>query len=153
MQHEDAMTWQHVGPICSSPTKNFCHTYRWRTLSRWQFTHNPVVSSNDSTYETWLAYQVMPMHLMLHGQRCIHYENVFTHWRRDHKTSLGPHALGTLLWPITRQRLSPYCTIGTVLKQISSWGDRFGIHITQREDTYLLTFSSVCCYRKVNCKK
>jgi hypothetical protein len=31
-------------------------TYRWRTYNRWQFALNPMVSSNDMTYETWLAY-------------------------------------------------------------------------------------------------
>jgi hypothetical protein len=31
-------------------------TYRWRTHSQWQIALNPVVSSNDTTYETWLAY-------------------------------------------------------------------------------------------------
>jgi hypothetical protein len=31
-------------------------TYRCCTCSRWQNTLNPVVSSNDMTYKTWLAY-------------------------------------------------------------------------------------------------
>jgi hypothetical protein len=31
-------------------------TYRWRMHCWWQFSLNPVVSSNDTTYETWLAY-------------------------------------------------------------------------------------------------
>jgi hypothetical protein len=30
--------------------KSFYHTYKWSTHSRWQFTLNPVVSSNDTTY-------------------------------------------------------------------------------------------------------
>jgi hypothetical protein len=69
----------------------------------------------------------------------LHYENVFLSWGRDHKTSLGPHTLGARSWLVARQTHNPYCMIGTVLKQTSSWGDGSGIHITQREDTYLLT--------------
>jgi hypothetical protein len=132
--------------------------YRWHTYSRWQSALIPVVRSNDMAYETWLAYmqkrtkdiyshtsqlipQVAPLCLTLHGQRCIRYENVFTSWGRDHKTFLGLNALGVRSWPVERQTCNPYRTIGTVLKQALSWGDRSGIHITRQEDTYLLTLS------------
>jgi hypothetical protein len=43
---------------------------------------------------------------------------------------------------------SPYRTIVTFLKQASSWGVGSEIHITWREDTYLLTFAYVRHYRK-----
>jgi hypothetical protein len=36
--------------------KSFYHTYRRRMYNRWQIRLNPVVSSNDTTYEMWLAY-------------------------------------------------------------------------------------------------
>jgi hypothetical protein len=131
-------------------------TYRWRTHSRWQFALNLVVISSDTTYEMCLAYlqkstiyiythtsplvlQVAPVCLPLHQQRCIRYENIFTSCWRDHKTFLGPHTLGAWLWPVARQTRSPYHTIGIVLKEASSWGDESRIHITRREDTYLLT--------------
>jgi hypothetical protein len=35
--------------------KTFCHIYRWHTHNWWEITLNPIVSSNDMTYETWLA--------------------------------------------------------------------------------------------------
>jgi hypothetical protein len=128
-------------------------------------THSsPQLVLGDMTYSTWLEYlqknhryiwytsplipQVTPMHLTLRGQRCIYYENVFMSWGSDHKTSLGPHILGAWLWLVARWTRSPYRTIGTVLKQISSWGDGSGIHITRREDTHLLTLSWVLRYRK-----
>jgi hypothetical protein len=57
--------------------------YIWHTHSRWQFALNPMISSNDTIYEMWLAYphksiiyiytdtsplipQVAPVCLMLH---------------------------------------------------------------------------------------
>jgi hypothetical protein len=92
--------------------------YRWRTYSRWQITLIPVVSSSVWLMQMWLPYlqkstiniwytsslilQVALMHLTLHGQRCIRYENVLTSWGRDHKTSQGPHALGARSWSVTR---------------------------------------------------
>jgi hypothetical protein len=133
-------------------TKYIWHAYNW-----WQITLIPVVSSSDLTYKTWLAYlqksiiyiwhtsplipQVTPAHLMLHGQCCICYENVFTSWVRDHKTSLGAHILDARSWLVAQRTHNPYHMIGTVLKQNSSWGDGFGNHITRREDAYLLTLS------------
>jgi hypothetical protein len=85
--------------------------------------------------------QVAPVRLTLHGQRCIHYENIFTSCRRDYKTFLSPYTLGARSWPVAWPTRSPYHMIETVLKQASSSGDEFGIHITRRKDTYLLTFS------------
>jgi hypothetical protein len=61
-----------------------------------------------------------PTRLSLRGHFCICYENVFMSRGSDNKTSLGPHALGTWSLLITRWTRSPYRTIGTVLKQISS---------------------------------
>jgi hypothetical protein len=161
MQHEDVMPWKYVGPICSSPEKKAFATYRWRTHSRWQFALNPVVNSNNTiygnvvsvpteehniyiyicTHTSPLIPQVASVCLTLHGQCCIRYENVFTTWGRDHKTFLGPHALGARSWPVARQTRNLYLTIGTVLKQASSWGDESEIHITRQKNTYLLTLS------------
>jgi hypothetical protein len=162
------MSWQQA--VLSILTKRKVAKYRRRTYSRWQNALNPVVSSNDMTYETWLVYvqkstiyiyihtsplipQVAPMHLTLHGQRCISYNNILTSWGRDHKTFLGPHAPGAWSWPVARQTRYPYHTIGTVLNQTSSWGDWSRVHITRGEDTYILTLSYVRCYRIVNCIK
>jgi hypothetical protein len=58
-----------------------------------------------------------------------------------HKTFLGPHALGARSWPVAQQTRNPYHTIGTVLKQASSSGDGSEIHITMREESYLLTLT------------
>jgi hypothetical protein len=144
--------------------------HRWHTSSRWKITHIPVISSSVMTYANlvsipakehnihiWytspLIPEVVPMHLMLHKQRCIHYENVFMYWGRDNKTSLGLHDLGARLWPVARQTRKPYRMIGTILKQTLSWGNGSGIHITRRADTYLLTFPSVRRYRKINSRK
>jgi hypothetical protein len=123
----------------------------------------PVVSSNETTYaimvsvpaekhnNIWhtssLILQVVPTCLMMCRLCCIHYENVFTSWGRDHKTSLGLHALGARSWLVTRQTCSPYRMIRTALKQTSSWGDGFRIHITQREDTYIIVGVSLQKYK------
>jgi hypothetical protein len=133
--------------------------YIWCTYNWWQITLFPVVSSSGMTYayvvsilaentiDIWhtspLIPQVASVHLMIHGQHCICYENVFMSWGRDNKTSLGPHALGARSWPVARQTRSPYHMIGTILKQTSSWGDGSRVHITWQEDTYLFTFR--CC--------
>jgi hypothetical protein len=155
MQHENAMSWQHVSPFLTK--RKACATYRWHTHSRWQFALNPVVSSNDMTYKTWLAYmqkktiyiythttplipQVAPMRLTLYGQYCICYENVFTSWERDNKIFLGPHTLGAWSWLVARQTHNPYRMIGIVLNQTSSWEDRSKIHITLREELNFLPF-------------
>jgi hypothetical protein len=132
-------------------------TYRWRMNSRWQFALNPVVSSSVWLTQTWLVYlqkgtidiwhisilipQVALVRLMLHGQRYIHYENVFTSWGRDYKTFLGPHTLSARSWQVARQTRSSYRKIGIVLKQTPSWGDGFGIHITRGR---ILTFLPFC---------
>jgi hypothetical protein len=137
-------------------TKRKVCQYIRRTYSRWWITLILVVSSSGMTYAnvvsipteehnrniwhtSWLIPQVVPVRLTLHRQCRIHYENVFTSWGSDHKTSLGPHALGARSWLIAQWTRNPYRTIGAVLKQTSSWGDLFGIHITRLEDTYLLT--------------
>jgi hypothetical protein len=71
-------------------------TYRRRTYSRWQIALNPMVISSDTAYKyvvisvhaekhnidiynhtSSLIPQVTPVHLMLHRQRYIRYENVF----------------------------------------------------------------------------
>jgi hypothetical protein len=132
--------------------------YRWRTYSRWQNALIPVVSSNETIYAIVVSVptekhkihiytyittypQVAPTCLTLRGQRCICHENVFMSWGGDHKTSLGPHTLGARSWLVTWRTRYPYRTIGIVLNQTSSWGDGSGIHITRREDTYLLILS------------
>jgi hypothetical protein len=46
---------KNADPIRSLPKKIFAQ-YIWLTHSRWQLILNPVVSSNDTTYKTWLAY-------------------------------------------------------------------------------------------------
>jgi hypothetical protein len=158
MQNYDRMLVLHI----PHQKKTFVK-YRLRTHSRWQIALIPMVSSSGMTYTImvsipsekhmyiWhtspLITQVVSTHLTLRGQRYIRYKNIFTFWGRDHKTFLGPHTLGAWLWPVTRQTCSPYHTIGTILKQASSRGDGFGIHITRWEE---LTFSSMRCYRKVN---
>jgi hypothetical protein len=156
MQYEYVMPWQHIGPIRSSPKKSFCQ-YRWCTCSRCKVTLITVVSSNETTYaimisvptekhnNVWrtspLIPQVVPTSLTLRGQRCNCYENVFTSCGRDHKTTLGLHSLYAQSWSVPRQTRKPYCTIGTVHKQASSWGDRSEIHITRREENYHLTLA------------
>jgi hypothetical protein len=98
-----------------------------------------------STIDIWhtspLISQVVSMRLTLCGHRCIRYKNVFTYCINDHKTFLGLRALGAQSWLIARQTHNPYRMIGTILKQTLSWGDGSEIHITQWEDTYLLTLS------------
>jgi hypothetical protein len=64
--------------------------------------------------------QVAPMSLTVHRQHCIRYEDVFMSLGRDHKTSLGLHALGARSWLVARQTHNSYRTIETVLKQASS---------------------------------
>jgi hypothetical protein len=58
-----------------------------------------------------------------------------------YKTFLDPHALGARSWPVARHTRNPYHTIGNVLKQASSSGDGSEIHITMREESYLLTLT------------
>jgi cytochrome c oxidase subunit IV len=150
----------------SSPKEKVAK-YSWKTCSRWQNTLIPMVNSNGLTYTivvsvstenttdiynhiSPLILQVASVHLTMRGHHCIYYENIFTSCRRDHKKLLGPHALSARLRPVTWQTRNPYYTIGTVLKQASSWGDGSGIHNTRREKTYLLTFLYVHHYRIVN---
>jgi hypothetical protein len=125
--------------------------YRWCTCSQWQIALIHVVSSTGMTYANMVSVsvekdnihihtsplipQVASTHLTLRGQHCIRYENVFTSWGSDHKTSLGPHTLGARSWLLAQRTHNLYHTIGTVLKQTLSWGDGTGIHITRREDT------------------
>jgi hypothetical protein len=79
--------------------------YIWRTHSRWQTALVPVVSPSGMTYVNMvsvpaeehhihmhtspLILQVMPTYLMLRGQHCIHYKNVFMCCGSDHKTFPG----------------------------------------------------------------
>jgi hypothetical protein len=159
MQHEDAMSWKHVGSIHSSPKKNFCHilvAYAKSVANRYDLRNMvsvPAEEHNNISHTSPFIPQVALMRLMLHRQRCLHYENVFMSWGSNHKTFLGPHAQTARLWLVARWTCSPYQTIETVLKQTSSWGDGSGIHNTWREYTYLLTFSSAHRYRKVNYRK
>jgi hypothetical protein len=86
------------GPICSS-LKEKIVKYIWRIYSLWQMVLIPVVSSNDMTYVIVITIsteniidiythalplipQVAPTCLTLRGQRCIHYESIFTFCRR-----------------------------------------------------------------------
>jgi hypothetical protein len=62
--------------------------------------------------------------------------HILQKWSQDIPRS--PHALGLQLLLVARWTRSPYHTIRTALKQASSWEDGSNIHITQREDTYLL---------------
>jgi hypothetical protein len=155
MQYEYAMPWQHVTPIRSSPKEKFLlnihgvrivggnsHSSPWLALSDTTYS-NMVSVPTENTTDIYMTYittypQVAHVRLTLHKQCYIRYENVFTSWARDHKTSLCPHILGARSWPVARQTRSPYHTIG---KQNSSWGDVSRIHITQWEDTYILTLS------------
>jgi hypothetical protein len=103
--------------IHSLPKENLIK-YRWHTYNRWQITFIPIVSSSSMTYATWLAHmqkstihiwhtsplipQVASVRLTLHERCRIHYENIFTSWGRDHKTSLDPHVIGTWSWLVAR---------------------------------------------------
>jgi hypothetical protein len=123
------------------------HWTLWLTLTI-RFTETWLVYQQKSTIYIYICTHTSPLIpqvasvcLTLHGQCCIRYENVFTTWGRDHKTFLGPHALGARSWPVARQTRNLYLTIGTVLKQASSWGNKSEIHITRQKNTYLLTLS------------
>jgi hypothetical protein len=58
MQHENAMPWQHVSPIHSSPKRKAFAQYRCRTYSWWQLALNPVVGSNEMTYKSMVSVRV-----------------------------------------------------------------------------------------------
>jgi hypothetical protein len=55
-----------------------------------------VPAEEHNRYMTYVTTypQVVPMRLMLYGQRCMHYKNIFTSCVSDHKTFLGLNALG-----------------------------------------------------------
>jgi hypothetical protein len=92
VQHEYVIPWQPAGHI-RSHQKEFAK-YSWRMYSRWQIALISVVSSNCMIYANmisipikkyryiWhtssLILQAAHISLMLHGQYCIRYENVFT---------------------------------------------------------------------------
>jgi hypothetical protein len=82
----------------SSPKEKIVK-YSWHTCSRWQDTFILWLILHEVTYEIMVSVpienmidiynltsplipQVASMCLMLHGHRCIHYENVFTYCRR-----------------------------------------------------------------------
>jgi hypothetical protein len=82
----------------SSPKEKLTK-YWWRTCSRCQFTLIPMVNANGMTYAivvsvptkstTDIYNHTLPLipyvavvHLTLHGQRCIRYENIFMSCRR-----------------------------------------------------------------------
>jgi hypothetical protein len=102
----------------------------------------PVVSSNDTTYSNVVSipaenttniYMSYITTYPLSGACVFNAAQTMMYmlWERiqilsrDHKTSLGPHALGARSWLVARRTRSPYRTIETVLKQTSSWGDRY----------------------------
>jgi hypothetical protein len=95
-----------AGPIRSSPKEKRTQYIR-RAYSRWQ-SHSspysvltnlaytivvsvPVEEHNIHIHTSPLIPQVALTHLTLRGQRCIHYKNVFTSCRSDHKIFLGLH--------------------------------------------------------------
>jgi hypothetical protein len=149
MQYVNAMLRQHVGPICSSPKERLAKYIR-HTYSQMQITLIPVVSSSWMTYANvvsvpaeeqnihiWhtslLIPQVVPMRLTLCWQRCIRQKNIFTSCGSGHKTFPGLYSPHDGLQSLSHDRGCPQAT--------PSWGDGFRIHITRREEAYLLTLA------------
>jgi hypothetical protein len=140
--HAYAKWWQMLVLFVPHQKKSF-----WRVSSSCM-TYANVVSAPAKEHNRYMAYIITyppngACAFNTARTSCIRYENIFTSWGKGHKTSLDPHALGAqswFTWFTTGQTRSPYCMIGTVLMQASSWGDESRIHITRQKDTYLLTF-------------
>jgi hypothetical protein len=79
------------------------HSSLWLVLAVWLTQTWLAYLQKTHVYMTYITTysQVVPVHLALHGQRCIRYENVFTSWVRNHKTFLGRHILGAQSWLVT----------------------------------------------------
>jgi hypothetical protein len=162
-----AKSW-HMSVLPDPHQKKSFVKYICRTYSRWQITLIPTVRSSGMTYVNMVSVPVEKHNIYdkynhLSPSGALTFNTVWTAlhtlrehihaWENDHKTTLGPHALGAWSWLVAWCTRSPYRTIGTVLKQTSSWGDESGIHLTRWEDTYHLTFSLVRRHRIVNCRK
>jgi hypothetical protein len=93
MKHERMMSWQQA--VLYILTKRKIVKYIWHTCSWWQDTFSLWLILRKVTYEMMVSVptenmidiynhtsplipQVASVCLTLHGQRCIHYENVFT---------------------------------------------------------------------------
>jgi hypothetical protein len=132
------------------------HSSLWLVLAEWLTQTWLVYMQKSTIYMTYITiYPPSGAHAFNAAWTALHTLQeriqVLRKWPQDVPSSLL--ALGTQSWLVARRTRNPYRTIGTVLKQASPWGDGSGILITRREETYLLTFSSVHCYRKINCRK
>jgi hypothetical protein len=157
IMHMHMQNMQHVGPICSSPKEKLAHYIR-RTYNRWlshsfplsvlaKLVYTIVVSvpAEEHNIHIWhaspLIPHVAPTHLALCGQRCIRHKDVFMSSGSGHKT------FPSLYSPWVRDRDSshdgrqPLPHDRDCLNQTSPWDNEARIHITQHEDTYLLTLA------------
>jgi hypothetical protein len=71
------------------------HSSTWLVLMRQSYAIVVSVPTKNTidiySHTSSLIPQVAPTHLTLHGQRCIHHENIFISYGSDHKTFLGLH--------------------------------------------------------------
>jgi hypothetical protein len=120
------------------------HSYPWLVLSDMTYSNMvsiPIEKHNKYIYNhtSPLIPQGAPMYLTLHGQRIIHYENAFTSCRRDHKTrSRHPRCAVMASCTMDLQSLPHDRDYPQASLALRGWS---GIHITRREDIYLLTLS------------
>jgi hypothetical protein len=129
-------------------TKRNFAKYRWRTYNRWQIALIPVVSSSGMTYTHVVSVptEKLNRHIFTYittyppsSARAFNVARTTLHMLREriHVLRKRPqdiprsHTIGARSWSVARLTRSPYHTIGTVLKQVSSWGDGSGIHITR----------------------
>jgi hypothetical protein len=88
-----------------------------------------------------LIQQVAPTCITLCGQRCIRHKNVFTSYGSGHKTSPCLYSSWVRSHDSSHDECQPLLHDRDCLKQTSPWGNGSRIHITRREDTYLLSLS------------
>jgi hypothetical protein len=156
--------------VLSVPHQNkiFCHTYRRRVYSRWQIALNLVVSSSDMTYETWLVYLQKSTiiydihhHLSPNGVCAFNVSRTTLHTLRERIHVLRKRlqhiprftrlrcaivaSRTTDTQPLPHDRDCPQASL--ILK-----GQVRDLH-HPAGGTYLLTFSSVRRYKKINYRK
>jgi hypothetical protein len=143
----------YVSPTRSSPKEKFAHYIR-RTYNRSLI---PIVSSSETslcnrgkrTYRKYNIHkhtspfipQVVPTYLTLHGQCYIHHKNVFMSYGSRHKTFPGLYSPWVHGRDSSHDGRQPLPHDRFFLKQTSPRGNGSRIHITRREDTYVLTLS------------
>jgi hypothetical protein len=114
----------------------------WLVLAEWLTEAWLVYLQKSTIYMTYITtYTPSGAHMFNAAWTTLHMLHKGIHvlrkWPQNIPRSL--HTLVTWSWLVAWWIRSPYRMIENVLKQDSSWGDAYGIHITWQKDTYLLT--------------